>query len=140
MNAMNSLLVLIVAASTTAADPQPLPAMPATPAPTIIYSESGSIPAAQEPRPRLFGRVRTFVKDRWSRMSDRYNGNTPANQVVSGPATTSVVVTPAPTSPAVAAPAARMPVGTRAVRSDSSAEPPLADPSPTTPTTVRPPS
>ena len=122
---MNTLLVLVLATS-PAADPQPLPVGPATPPPIILVSESEwSEPMPQQSQPRFLGKVRNYISRKWTQISDKVTGNTPMEstervtvQTETSNGITRVQVVPATTTPRT----------TRAVWTDSSPEPPLADP------------
>jgi hypothetical protein len=55
---MNPLVVLLMAASTTAADPLPVVTMPAAPVPAYAYTEPASAGTTERSRPHLFSRLR----------------------------------------------------------------------------------
>jgi hypothetical protein len=130
---MNALVVLLMATSTTAADPVTVVQGPTTSVPSYSYAQPNwSAPAPEESRPRLFGRLRNFFNRRSSPSADQAPVNTyPTSPTVmsrsnvwgnSTPVTTPATVTsetaqppllrPVPTSTAPeTAPAQRMPTG-----------------------------
>ena len=77
---MNPLVVLLIAASTTAADPMPVAQGTTTPAPVYSYSEPASAGTTDSSRPRLFSRIRKLFR----------RGSQPADEVP-------MTITPAPT-------------------------------------------
>src|SRR5262249_2195547 len=134
MNPMNALIVVVLASSATAADPQPAAAAPA---PIVVYTQSAASEPVQESRPRLFGRVRSYVKGKRTQISDWWNGNSGGEGEFTGPPTTVRVVTPGTVSSPVVMPAVKTSTGSGRVWSGSSAEPPLAEPTPGSPTVVK---
>ena len=68
---MNPLAVLLIAASTTAADPLPVAQGPVTPVPAYSYSEPGSAATTEGSRPRLFSRIRKLFR-RESQPADQF--------------------------------------------------------------------
>jgi len=66
---MNALLVVLMAASTTAADPVPPAQGAVTSVPAYTYSEPASAGTTDGSRPRLFGRIRKLFR-RGSQSSD----------------------------------------------------------------------
>ena len=79
---MNPLVVLLMAASTTAADPLPVAQGTTTPVPVYSYSEPASAGTTDSSRPRLFSRIRKLFR----------RGSQPADEspVTAAPAATRV--------------------------------------------------
>jgi hypothetical protein len=59
---MNAIVVLLMTASTTAADPMPVVQGTTTPVPVYSYSEPMSSGTTDNGRPRLFGRIRKLFR------------------------------------------------------------------------------
>ena len=117
---MNTLLMLVLATSAPADNPQPLPVGPVNPPPIIVVSDTEWSSEPEQPsRPRLFGRVRNYISHKWTQLTDKVSGNgptvSPEQVTIQGTTVQPVRMAPQPIRP---------------VWNDSSPEPPLADPQP----------